>query len=129
MGIADALSNGKIRPEEFSDMDDASIKRLLTTLPGVGPWTANMFLMFALKRQDILPCEDLGIRRGLVRYLQVEGQSAEDILRGRRNEYLISMSEKWKPYRSSLSLLLWEIAKEAPGNKAHLKKGKTKKTK
>lgn len=112
--LAAALKHGTLNPAEFASMDDSDIRKSLTALPGIGSWTADMFLIFALKRQDIFPCEDLGIRRGLIHYLEIKDTASNEILRGKQNAYLAELAEKWKPYRSAASLQMWKIAKTLP---------------
>ena len=85
--------------EQAHGMDDAEIVDRLTTVRGVGPWTAQMFLMFRLGRPDVLPIDDLGIRTGLARMLGRRAlPSPEDLAR---------RGERWRPYRTVASWYLW----------------------
>lgn len=84
--------------EKFESMSDREIIEELTDMHGVGVWTAKMFLMFALAREDVFPVEDLGIRRGME---QLYG----DISR----EEMVEKAQDWKPYRSIASLYLWKL--------------------
>lgn len=84
--------------------DDALVERL-TRIRGIGRWTVQMLLLFRLARPDVLPCEDLGIRKGLAR---LDGRdelpSPADVE---------ARGERWRPYRSLASLYLWHLAGEA----------------
>jgi len=81
----------------FDGMDDAGAISELTTIRGIGPWTAKMFLMFALGRPDVFPVEDLGVRRGMTIVCDEELTRAE----------MCDRAEVWQPYRSYASLYLW----------------------
>ena len=81
-------------------MDDAVIEEL-TSITGVGTWTAKMQLLFSLGRPDVFPVGDLGIRTGM-RTLR------GDIDR----ERMVETAERWAPYRSYASLYLWRIEED-----------------
>lgn len=86
-------------------MDDEEIIRRLTSVKGVGLWTAQMFLIFALARPDVMPAQDLGIRRGFQVALQLpELPSPAAILQ---------YSERWRPHRTVASWYLWRAADAA----------------
>ena len=76
--------------------DDAAVERL-TRVRGVGEWTAETFLLFALGREDVLPLGDLALRRGLAELYGAEDRAA-----------MRSVAEPWRPYRSYATLLLWK---------------------
>ncbi|KTG27430.1 DNA-3-methyladenine glycosylase family protein [Haloferax profundi] len=81
-------------------MSDDEVIDALTEIRGVGVWTAKMFLIFVLAREDVFPVEDLGIRRGMEHVFDVE---ADALSRGEMAE----RAETWTPYRSYASLYLW----------------------
>lgn len=81
----------------FAEMDDEAVIEELTEIRGIGPWTAKMFLLFALARPDVFPVEDLGIRKGM------EIVCDRDLTRGEMRE----RASEWAPYRSYASLYLW----------------------
>ncbi len=80
-------------------MEDAEIVSRLTTVRGVGPWTVEMFLIFTLGRQDVLPATDYGVRKGFA------------LTYGRRAlpspKQLLKFGEKWRPHRSTAAWYLW----------------------
>lgn len=82
--------------ESFAQMSDEEVIEELTSIHGVGVWTAKMFLMFSLGREDIFPVEDLGIRNGMT---QLYG----DLSR----EEMVEVAEQWRPYRSIATLHIW----------------------
>lgn len=81
----------------FEGMDDDAVVAELTEVHGVGDWTAKMFLLFALGREDVFPVEDLGVRRGM------EQVCGREMTRGEMRE----RAEAWRPYRSYASRYLW----------------------
>lgn len=94
---ADAFLEHDYSRAYFTAMDNAAVLDELTTIRGIGPWTAKMFLIYALGRQDVFPVEDLGIRRG------VEIACDAEMTRGEMR----SRAAAWEPYRSYASLYLW----------------------
>ncbi|MEA2640847.1 MAG: DNA-3-methyladenine glycosylase [Chloroflexota bacterium] len=80
--------------------DDAIISRLVA-LPGIGVWTAKMFLIFHLQRPDVFAGEDLGLRMG-IRLLEGLAEPLNAVQAQQR-------AELWTPYRSVASLVLWDL--------------------
>lgn len=83
----------------FATHSNEEIVDTLTEIKGVGPWTAEMQLLFTFGRPDVFPVGDLGIRRGVGRLFDEELTRAE--MRDR--------AEPWAPYRSYASLHLWRV--------------------
>lgn|SRR5690606_12472293 len=81
-------------------MDDEEVVARLTAVRGIGRWTVEMLLIFTLGRPDVLPLDDLGIRRGFERCY---GGSATP-------DRLLEAGENWRPYRSVASWYLWRAA-------------------
>jgi DNA-3-methyladenine glycosylase II len=94
--IARAFDDGRIDPDRFVGMDANAVVAELTNVRGVGDWTAKMFLMFVLGREDVFPVEDLGIRRGM-----------EELFGDLSRTEMVDRAEPWRPYRSYASLYLW----------------------
>ena len=86
----------------MSVMDNEAIIQALTPVRGIGRWTVEMMLMFRLGRPDVLPIDDLGIRKGAQVVDKGEAMLAPKAL-GERGE-------RWGPYRTYASLYLWRIA-------------------
>ncbi len=86
----------------MAHMDHDAIIEALVPIRGIGRWTVEMMLMFRLGRPDILPVDDLGIRKGAQRVDRAEAMLAPRDLAAR--------GEKWGPYRTYASLYLWRIA-------------------
>lgn len=97
--VAKAFSDGLSR-EALTELSDAEIRAKLTAITGVGEWTANMQLLFALGREDVFPVGDLGIRKGMHRLFGMDLEA--------RGE-MVEMAKRWAPYRSYASLYLWRV--------------------
>lgn len=89
----------------MSTMSEDAIVEALVPIRGIGRWTVEMMLMFRLGRPDVLPIDDLGIRKGTQ---VVDGQEAMPT-----PKELAARGECWRPYRSYASFYLWRIADEA----------------
>jgi DNA-3-methyladenine glycosylase II len=88
----------------FADLSDDAVREELTAITGVGAWTVNMQLMFALGREDVFPVGDLGIRKGIQRVFP----DGDDLTRSEMTE----RAERWAPYRSYASLYLWRVEED-----------------
>jgi DNA-3-methyladenine glycosylase II len=80
-------------------MSDDEVIEALTQVKGIGVWTAHMFLMFALRRPDILPTGDLGIRMAIRKAYALEELP--------RPDDMVRIAECWQPYRSVAAWYLW----------------------
>jgi DNA-3-methyladenine glycosylase II len=81
------------------ELPNDAIIDALTSIPGIGLWTANVFLIFSLQRPDVVPAADLGIRRAV--------QLAYGLAEVASPEWVLKRSERWQPYRSLASVYLW----------------------
>jgi DNA-3-methyladenine glycosylase II len=86
----------------MSTMHDDAIVDALVPVRGIGRWTVEMMLMFRLGRPDVLPIDDLGIRKGAQRVDKADAMPTPKALAER--------GERWGPYRSYASVYLWRIA-------------------
>ncbi len=86
----------------MSVMDHDAIIDALVPIRGIGRWTVEMMLMFRLGRPDILPVDDLGVRKGAQRVDKAERMPSP--------KELLARGEKWGPFRTYASLYLWRIA-------------------
>lgn len=87
---------------QMSVMDEAAIIAALVPIRGIGRWTVEMMLMFRLGRPDVLPIDDLGIRKGAQLLDGLDAMPAPKALAVR--------GEAWGPYRTYASFYLWRIA-------------------
>ena len=103
--IADAFSNNIINEKKISELDDQEIIKQLTSIKGVGRWTAEMFLIFTLRRADVFPVTDLGVQKGFQIFYSLDNLPTIEMMNQK--------SESWRPYRTIMSLYLW-YAVEGP---------------
>ena len=103
--IADAFSNKIINEKNISELDDQEIIKKLTSIKGVGRWTAEMFLIFTLRRTDVFPVTDLGVQKGFQIFYSLDELPTIEMMNQK--------SESWRPYRTIMSLYLW-YAVEGP---------------
>lgn len=94
--------DGTIEPKKFKKMTDEEIREHLIAVKGIGRWSADMFLMFALNRLDVLPTGDLGIRKGF--QIVFKMKTLPDAKKMER------LAENWRPYRTIASWYLWRVA-------------------
>lgn len=93
---------GELAHDRLTEMTDEDLIRHLTQIKGVGRWTAEMILMFALDRPDVLPVDDLGIRNAMVRHYALP--ETGKALTARMEE----VAEAWRPYRTLACKYLWQ---------------------
>jgi DNA-3-methyladenine glycosylase II len=85
--------------EELERLSDAEVIERLTEVKGIGVWTAHMFLMFALRRTDVLPVGDLGIRNAI--------KAAYGLKESPTPAQVEAMGARWRPYCTVASWYLW----------------------
>jgi len=87
----------------FRDMDDRAVIEELTSITGVGEWTARMQLLFSLGRPDVFPVGDLGVRKGMAALFDLDRND---------RERMVEIAERWAPHRSYATLYLWRIEED-----------------
>ncbi len=102
--LAQTVVDGKLPFEKFYRLEDHEIKKLLTQVKGIGPWTAEMFLMFTLGRPDVFSYGDLGLGKAIKKiYGFKEGSNLRTVEK---------LARKWSPYKTYAALILWESLEE-----------------
>ena len=104
--LAERVEDGRLELERFPAMEDAEVSAELTAVKGVGQWTADMFMMFHLGREDVLPVGDLGIRKAAEVEYGLRKLPSPDRLR--------RLARPWRPYRTLGCIYLWESLDNAP---------------
>ena len=105
--LADKIASGAVLPlADLETLPDEDIIQNLIQVRGIGRWTAEMFLMFQLGRADVLPVDDLGVRKG---FMLTYGLSAMP-----DKKLLIEHAGSWQPYRSVASWYLWRATELPP---------------
>jgi DNA-3-methyladenine glycosylase II len=93
--------DGRINLEELPKMNDEEIINKLVNVKGIGRWTSEMFLIFSLGRQDILPVTDLGVRKAIQKIYSLSELPKPNIM--------MEIAKPWRPYRSIATWYLWKF--------------------
>ena len=96
---AAALAAAGVEYDALQDMPDAEVVRVLTAVPGIGVWTAEIYAMFSLGRADAFAAGDLALQEAARTLFRLEARPSERVLRG--------MAEAWSPWRSVAARILW----------------------
>jgi DNA-3-methyladenine glycosylase II len=99
--LASAIEEGALDLETIAGFDDVEVRRALVALPGIGPWTAEVYLLSALRRPDTWPTGDIALQEGARRAKRLELRPTPDELE--------SLGEAWRPHRASAARLLWHL--------------------
>jgi DNA-3-methyladenine glycosylase II len=105
-GIAEAMRSGLLDAERLAAATDEEVVATLTALRGLGRWSADIYMLFALRRADVWPAEDLAIQEALRRLKGLEIRPARAA-----SEAIV---EAWRPWRGVAALFLWHYYKGAP---------------
>jgi DNA-3-methyladenine glycosylase II len=97
--LAGRVSDGRLSFAGLETADNETVVKVLVEAPGIGRWTAEMFLIFGLKRLDVLSLGDAGLQRAVKRLYGKEGEG---------KAVLEDVATKWRPYRSVASWYLWQ---------------------
>jgi len=118
--LSSKTAAGLLNFARLQDLPDAEVIEHLTQVKGIGVWTAQMFLMFSLKRENILPTGDFGVRMAMFKhYLDVQrakaGKKATAGTKARKRKIKLPSPEQmekiakcWEPYRSVACWYLWK---------------------
>lgn len=98
--IAKQIHNGSLDFSSISKLSDDEIIKLLTMIDGVGPWTAHMFLIFCLRRLDILPVGDIWFAKSIEKEYNFDSTPT--------NKVISEIASKWKPHRTIGTWYLWK---------------------
>jgi DNA-3-methyladenine glycosylase II len=105
--LAQHVEDGRLELERLPELSDEEVSAQLTAIKGLGQWTADMFLMFHLRRPDVLPVGDQGIRRAV--QVEYRLRKLPDAKRMER------IARPWRPYRTLACLYLWSSLDNTPG--------------
>ena len=104
--LAEAATNGALPLMRFKRMADGEIAEHLLKIPGIGPWSVEMFLMFYLGREDIFSAGDLGLRTAIMKLDNLEALPTP--------EEATKRAERWSPYRTYACRILWQSLDNTP---------------
>jgi len=97
--LAMAVRGKKLVLKKLTHQHEDEIRGELKKIKGIGDWTADVYLLFALQRTDVFPVGDLAMVNALKEIKQLPAQTSKD--------HLLSIAESWRPYRSIAAMLLW----------------------
>jgi DNA-3-methyladenine glycosylase II len=104
--LAEHLLDGRLVLDELPGLDDAEVIARLTAVPGLGTWSAQLFLVFFLQRPDVIASGDLGIRRAI---MVADGLPELPTPAG-----VDERARAWRPYRTLAGMLLWRSVATTP---------------
>ncbi len=105
-GLAEAVLSGAFDPQALTGLSDGEAISAIVRLRGFGVWSAKMYLIFALRRPDVWPVEDLGVREGFARIKGLARRPAAAELE--------DLGARYAPRRSALALLCWHVLHNEP---------------
>lgn len=104
--LAEHVEDGTLELDRIAELDDDAIIAELTAVKGIGEWSAHMYLMFHLRRPDVLAWGDLGVRRA--------AQAAYGLDAAPLRAELTELAEPWRPYRTLACRYLWRSLDATP---------------
>ncbi len=105
-GLAEAILDGTLETERLAELDDDEVTKVLTGIRGLGRWSADIYMLFALGRADAWPLDDLAI--------QVAVQKLKRMRKRPDRKRMEAVAKRWRPYRGVAALFLWHYYKGAP---------------
>ncbi|WP_417519202.1 DNA-3-methyladenine glycosylase family protein [Minwuia sp.] len=97
--LAEAVVSGPLRLDALETMPDDQVMAALTAVTGIGRWTAEVYLLFALNRPDVFPAGDIA--------LQAAAQDVKGLKARPTEQQLVDLAERWRPHRGVAAQLLW----------------------
>jgi DNA-3-methyladenine glycosylase II len=97
--LSKAILEGELNLETLQELDDNSVRAELMAIKGIGPWTANIYLLLALLRPDIWPSGDLALAKA--------AQEIKNLPSVPTSESLHEIAQQWKPWRAVAARILW----------------------
>ena len=105
--ITKAVQDGSLDLEALGSLDNETVMAKLTALPGVGPWTAEIYLLFCLRRADIWPAGDVALQHAVHHALRLNARPDARQMR--------QLAESWRPFRGAAAMLLWNYYRHLRG--------------
>jgi DNA-3-methyladenine glycosylase II len=109
-GLAEAVRDGELEFARLAAVSDETALAELVRRKGIGRWSAEIYLIFALGRADIWPAGDLGLQLGVAAELGLDARPGEPALR--------EIGERWRPWRTVAACLFWQSYLHARGRTA-----------
>jgi DNA-3-methyladenine glycosylase II len=96
--LSKTIIQKEINLEELAVLDEPQVRKQLTKIKGIGDWTADIYLMFCLQSKDIFPSGDIAVMN-----------TVKELTGLKIKEEIITLAEKWRPYRSLATYFFWHI--------------------
>jgi len=106
-GLAEALASGRLDLRHIHRLPDEEAIAAITALKGLGRWSAEIYLLFALRRPDIWPVDDLAVVVAVQRLKRLKERPDR--------KRMLAIAEPWRPWRSYAARLMWHYYRNAPG--------------
>lgn len=97
--LAESVATGAVDLDALPDLEDDEVDRRLTTVPGIGPWTATIYRLMVLLRPDAWPVGDIALAQAVAETRGLAGRPTQDELR--------AIAEDWRPWRAVAARMLW----------------------
>ena len=97
--LSEAVLSGELALDKLPELDDEAVHHELTKLTGIGTWTANIYLLMALRRPDIYPTGDLALAKAM--------QQVKKLTHLPSNDEQLQIAEAWRPWRAVAARILW----------------------
>lgn len=105
IGLASDVKNKKIILEDLHNLNEEEAREKLIELKGIGPWSAEMIMMFTLNKTDMFSIGDMGLKNAISRAYKVDKKNEKKI---------IKIAQNWSPYRTVACIYLWESLDNVP---------------
>lgn len=99
VGLADKILSGEVDLARIARFDDAEARAALINIPGIGPWSADIYLLMALRRPDVWPHGDLALVKAAMQVLRLRKLPTQD--------RLARLAREWSPWRAVAARILW----------------------
>jgi DNA-3-methyladenine glycosylase II len=104
--LAEHVISGQLQLDRLAELPDDEVAAELTAVKGIGRWTADMYLMFTLRRPDVVAVGDQGLRNAVMRAYGLDAPPSP--------EAFTALAEPWRPYRTRACLYLWRSLENEP---------------
>lgn len=104
--LAEHILDGRLPLDALPDMDDAAVTAALTAVPGIGVWSAEVYMIFAMGRPDVWPAGDLALQTAQQRIRGLDRRPTPKVSR--------TMAAEWAPWRSAAAVTLWHYYRTMP---------------
>lgn len=105
-GLAEAVMSGALDLSHIARLDDDAAIAEIVKIKGLGRWSAEIYLLFALRRPDLWPVDDLAVVKGVQRLKRLEARPS-------RAE-MVAFGDAWRPWRSVVARMMWHTSGNAP---------------